>query len=541
MDQGPKYGGDFCKAPGCSAIMSSCGQQKVACTKVASSAFSSDEYVQLCNTCEGNQQSAHICDVGAYEWCKGRCFDESCKKRLGGEWDAMCGSGTAMLMNIPTESERVCPPGQKLNAMGICQPATAAASTDANSKQQCQAAVQSASRSCEPPPGIVLGTDSRSIAAMCSHLKNQSLGSAQDAVRFGNQCKAAIDGCVAKCGDAADKNRGDSEIGTLGAACRALNSRVAQASRSGLNAMSDSEKAERCGLAAKDDPSQRISPQSAPSTSPGPGTQQPASSNPSTSNPNQRANNDKGSGGGGSGSGSPSFPGAQNSPYENSSANYENGAGFTNCTMDPSAPGCQAQLPQEHKADSGQIGGFRESEDAVQDKSFNVADSGGIIPSGYNGNGEGGAPNLPGGQGRGGGGVPNNTGGGIPGSDGGQGARIQPQGRGHVPTAGASTDIMQGFQGGGGYSPSASGSGLESDRDGRGRQRGGGAQGRAPTSQAIDLRQYLPGGRMDPGRRAGGFRPNAMMDIHASHVNIWLKVGDRLREKCRLGVLIDCR
>lgn len=57
----------------------------------------------------------------------------------------------------------------------------------------------------------------------------------------------------------------------------------------------------------------------------------------------------------------------------------------------------------------------------------------------------------------------------------------------------------------------------------------------------MDLRQYLPGGARDPGRRAGGFRPTAMMDINASHMNIWLKVGDRLREKCRLGILIDCR
>jgi hypothetical protein len=101
--------------------------------------------------------------------------------------------------------------------------------------------------------------------------------------------------------------------------------------------------------------------------------------------------------------------------------------------------------------------------------------------------------------------------------------------------AGASsiTDIDQGFRSG--VSPQGSGFDLPQARPQR-----------RPTSTAdqsgllgMDLKQFLPGGSRDPSRRlAGSAWP---VEIGAKEGDIWTKISNKMMEKCKLGVLWNCR
>lgn len=474
------------------------------------------------------------------------------------------GDGIKALLGtpLPVEGER-CQPGQTTKKDGTpCpRPGNEALMLMGNTKnagqanaaaQACEALKNKAQQECRAAGGLNTSSEQASLNAMCEAYRNGNLENFRRQLQFGDRCGVSYMECKNRCiegaGEFGQFLQQSSQMRSAAQTCQSFSGAVSKSGSSGLASLSQAEVGRKCD----EQSASRTRPQNAPGTTPGPaagpspgpssnpGTQQPApgNSNPTGGDQARKANSDNGGGGGG---GMPSLPSPQSSSPYNSNAAYGNGAGFSNCTMDPSAPGCQAQQPKEQVAESGQQGGFRDADERTNEKNFNVGDTGGLNRAGYNGNGEGGAPNIPGGGGRGGaGGVPNNTGGGIPGSDGGPGARIQPQARGYAPQGGASTDIMQGFQGGGGYNYGGGGSGFDEDRR-RQPQGANRAQARGPASQGMDLRQYLPGGTMDPGRRAGGFRPNARMDINAAHVNIWLKVGDRLREKCRLGLLIDCR
>lgn len=135
--------------------------------------------------------------------------------------------------------------------------------------------------------------------------------------------------------------------------------------------------------------------------------------------------------------------------------------------------------------------------------------------------------------------VANNSGGQIPGGGGnGPGAKLGGKGTGSPGSPGYTTDVLQGFQNGGG---GAGGGSTNTNGHAGGGFSGYGGQ-RDPASErgGLDLKKYLPGGRLDPGSKLGGFKPFSL-EINGRHVNMWNKISERFQEKCRLGELIDCR
>jgi hypothetical protein len=142
-------------------------------------------------------------------------------------------------------------------------------------------------------------------------------------------------------------------------------------------------------------------------------------------------------------------------------------------------------------------------------------------------------------------GVPNGGGGGVGGGGSGQGAQLGSQrSGGYAPPSGNRADIMQGERGGGfaGYGAGASGSTNEFNTASNFRR---GAQARRPASASggylgMDLKRYLPGGKLDPGRQVGGmYRTNN--EIMGQTADMFRHISDRIQERCRLGYLFDCR
>jgi hypothetical protein len=244
------------------------------------------------------------------------------------------------------------------------------------------------------------------------------------------------------------------------------------------------------------------------------------------------------------------FGGAANDPYNQQANNPNDPYGCqTNpgnpaciqCTNDPSHPLCKGLT--DNKMTEGQAGfGGPESTRSASD--FNVgsmADAGGLN-DGFTGSGlqAASAAALPTKT------IPNNSGGGLPGDGGGSPARLDTPSRGGrgVGRPTVNTDIEQGFRsgGGGGFSY-ASGANTGPD-GGEAHQGRGGGGGRGPASDdggmtGLDLRKYLPGGDLDPERRAGGLRP-ASREINGSGVDIFERINRRMQEKCRLGLLLGC-
>lgn len=92
-------------------------------------------------------------------------------------------------------------------------------------------------------------------------------------------------------------------------------------------------------------------------------------------------------------------------------------------------------------------------------------------------------------------------------------------------------DIEQGFLGGGYSAPVSDQSGGTASS---GTTK---APSRIPASERLDLKKYLPGGRFGP---VGRERPGGTQ-IHGRSVDIWARITVRMREKCMLGRLFDCR
>jgi hypothetical protein len=95
--------------------------------------------------------------------------------------------------------------------------------------------------------------------------------------------------------------------------------------------------------------------------------------------------------------------------------------------------------------------------------------------------------------------------------------------------------------GSGGYSYA---SGANTGPDGGEAHHGRGGTGRGPAGDdggmtGLDLRKYLPGGALDPERRAGGLRP-ASRETNGPGVDIFERITRRMQEKCRLGYLLGC-
>lgn len=207
------------------------------------------------------------------------------------------------------------------------------------------------------------------------------------------------------------------------------------------------------------------------------------------------------------------------------------------CSANANSAACQSALAAQGKPTELGQAGF--GTPANNNKgAFNLADNSdtSLSPLSYGG-GQGGAPPQvkP---------ISNNSGGGIPGAGGGGGgaslggAGGKRGGGGGPAASGQVTDIDQGFRSGG-YSQTGGAGGGGAGLDTSGAESFG---KRGPASAGgLDLKQYLPGGARDPkaGFGAGGLRPPGT-EIHGKHVDMWARITDRMREKCKIGELYGC-
>ncbi|MGE3682435.1 MAG: hypothetical protein AB7G93_11980 [Bdellovibrionales bacterium] len=221
----------------------------------------------------------------------------------------------------------------------------------------------------------------------------------------------------------------------------------------------------------------------------------------------------------------------------------------TDCSLNPNSPACRALASPEAK---GGQAGFKEAQrDRAEDgiAGFNV----GSVEEALNSAGIGERPIGPPGEAPTVKGIPNNSGGGIPGSEGGAGSPASLGGSGgsggsYAGTPGYGTDVDQGYRSGGGYQPASVGAnGGEYGGSGEYGNYGGmygGAEGQAGRSGGrtylgMDLKQFLPGGRLDPRRHVAGH--SVWSQINPKEENIWRRISIKMAEKCRLGVLWSCR
>lgn len=210
------------------------------------------------------------------------------------------------------------------------------------------------------------------------------------------------------------------------------------------------------------------------------------------------------------------------------------------CDEDPTKTGCEGYK----KTDNDRAGeaSFGNNDDAMKRDSsdFNLQNMGDM--QGGMGNGIGGGIQP---QAVTNGTIANNSGGGIPGGGGGSPASLGPNGRGGSPgSPGYNTDIMSAnASGGSGGGGSAGGSGYQpqSAEGNNGTWNNNGGRGPAAFSaSAVDLKRYLPGNELDPNYRIGGF-DGVSAQINNKYTDLWKKVSNRIQEKCKLGVLYDCK
>lgn len=131
-------------------------------------------------------------------------------------------------------------------------------------------------------------------------------------------------------------------------------------------------------------------------------------------------------------------------------------------------------------------------------------------------------------------GVPNNGGG----FAGGTGAGSFGGGGGSPASAaggGYNTDVLQDARGGSGFSSNPGGGFVSASGGFSGY---GGPERR--TRSSFDLKQFLPGGKKDPTRRLAGMAGASMTEIGPSHIDIWTRMSNRVKEICKLNRLYDC-
>lgn len=386
-------------------------------------------------------------------------------------------------------------------------------------KKECSRLQSSVAGACAGSRPVNVGekpTSADGMKAWCAKLKTASEAAARAKRDTGETCTRAINACTTACeSDAAEAKKCDQK------------DRVTALGSEGLEAGKIQQELKECErLAGGDPPPSSPAPQST-----GPQTQ-PTASNPTPSNPqptNQQPTSGSPNPGGGGGGGGGAGPGGGSSGYSPSSSD----------------PLSSLQRPV---ADTP---GFKQENEKQDSSGFNVGeiptpqDNGkGMYRDGAS-PGDSGLDKIPGGRGGGFAGIANNTGGQIPGgsSGSGNGAKLGNKGGGVPGGKGYTTDILNGFQNGGGGGDgggAAAGGNANELRDNSGKW--GGYNGRTPAAKkaGLDLRRYLPGGTKDPGVRYGGL--NTMSgEINGPHVNLWLKVSDRIQERCRLGRLYDCR
>ncbi len=498
---------DPCSDSSCKSELPGCRGKK--CADEAGDARSYDAFINKCAQCESGSRATQNCMMAVMQWCESNCDDPTCAREV-----AACKKPN------PEPPTNLCPNG-KPRVAGRCpddkcpdgsEPVNGQCPDPNKDKEvqqaraECQAEADKSVGACDPDALDLGGGNGRtppSINEQCEAYRNGSRLAAQATSQALNQCLSATNACKAKCEGGAKKyssHPASQEMTNRARSCNALFAGARAAADQGNKLLSAAELADRCRQITGSTPSPGSRPQSRDNR---------ATGRPDGTSP----------GGGGPGGG---LPGGSPAPYGQNS--YMGASG-------------QTQQPLEAQPPPSGTGGFREPEDETSPKDFNVASQKTQMP-GLKQNSDEGPKGGPAVQVKpiGGGG----GGGGFPGADGGApqaklGARPGFNGQSQV-----STDVLQGFQGGGGYfAASAGNSGSEgSGSAGRGRA---GSRQVAGAQRGLDLRQYLPGGDMDNSRRAGGFRNTNAVDIHGQHVNFWHKISGRIQEKCRLGLLFDCR
>jgi hypothetical protein len=209
------------------------------------------------------------------------------------------------------------------------------------------------------------------------------------------------------------------------------------------------------------------------------------------------------------------------------------------CAANPALAGCQVPAASASQA-SASTAAFQETQKSTNSAGNNVADTSRAAANMMNPyqavaagqNAPAGAAMV----------VANNSGGAIPNNTSG-GARLDPARKGKpggVTGSSSVADILGGVRSGGGYSqPAGRGGDDFYDPGSRRRGAGGPARGLASVPVGLDLKNYLPGGAMDPNRRLGGLANNR--EIAGRFEDMWKNISSRYNEKCRLGILADCR
>ncbi len=361
--------------------------------------------------------------------------------------------------------------------------------------------------SCGATSASALGSTTQnmgeSLTAYCDRMKSSGNLAAAGSGDAADICYSAYNDCVNAADGAISSNQGDSSaIGTLQnlkSTCKGLSSRSIALGQSGLSSGSASEAGQKCNAMSK----------SSPSGMP-----------------------DLGGGGGDSSQNSNDAYGCNANP---------NGPGCQACSADPNSAACKALAAgaQQARGESGFQNAIKKSDDP---SSFDVPDnSGAMAAKSAPMFGEGGPPGEAGVKP-----IANNSGGGIPGgSGGGQQANLndkRPGGGSGLQPASNVADILQGGERSGGYTQPAGGNpGDETQVLGYGGR--GGGNGRGPANagmNGLDLRRYLPGGVLDPHRRAAGMNGHGQ-EIAGKFEDMFKHISERFREKCRLGELLDCR
>jgi len=220
----------------------------------------------------------------------------------------------------------------------------------------------------------------------------------------------------------------------------------------------------------------------------------------------------------------------------------KDGADPFSCEVDPTNPACQAACAgnpngpgcegvQEYGAKPSTSGGFVQNTTGApkyNPPDVSLDDMGPTF----------GAPTSPKGAGPGAT-IANNSGGQVPGGQASPASLNDGKGGARKAGAAAGTTVnLEGERGGGGYTQPTSGSGFESDQqDGSGGFNApGGAKaggGRIPTS--IDLKAYLPGGRLYQSRRVGGSQLDRT--VRGRSENLFVVISAKIQERCKLGRL----
>ena len=202
------------------------------------------------------------------------------------------------------------------------------------------------------------------------------------------------------------------------------------------------------------------------------------------------------------------------------------------CTNNPSAPGCV----QNSSFAQGQSG-FMDPKSSKKGEDFNVPEvpylNDSYISSITPPSGQQGDVNV----------VPNNSGGAIPGGNSSPAAPT-PKGSAKYSASSNITDVWPGGFVAGGYSSSVD-QNMARDIDGTRYKLGQRTQrsqtdGLTPYAVGMDLKRFLPGGKLDPNRRLAGVRGPGS-EINGKGTDVWNKITEKMNERCRLGLLWKCQ